>query len=343
MTQKGTQALKADFEKFLFRDLHPNIHLGTTTDRYSGWIGQVYSGERYAGRMSRRTRVVGDRSFVEETLPVESVEEYFEHFPILEVDYTFYRMLREKKGRPTQNFQVLKQYRQHMKADDSLVLKVPQAIFAQKLSREGKYSKNEDYLNAEAFQKQFYEPAVEVMGPMIRGFIFEQEYQRKADRLPPEKMAADLDHFFRSIPQDKRYHVELRTESYLSDPVFEILEKHGVGQVLSHWTWLPPLAKQFAKSGGKSFNSGKESVLRLITPIGIRYEEAYTKAFPFDKRVEGMMPPQMVEETVEILWAGVEKGIQMNLFINNRAGGNAPLIARDIAQEFLSKKSGARE
>ncbi len=337
MTQKGTRALNPDFENFLFRNLHPNVHIGTTTDRYSGWIGQVYSGERYAGKLSRRTRVVGDKSFVEETLPVESVKEYFGHFPVLEVDFTFYRMLREKTGRPTQNFQVLKQYRQHMKADDSLLLKVPQAIFAQKLSREGKYSINEDYLNAEAFRKQFYEPAVEVMGPMIRGFIFEQEYQRKADRLPPEKMAADLDHFFLSVPCDKRYHVELRTESYLSGPVFEILEKNGVGQVLSHWTWLPPLGKQFAKSGGKFFNSGKQSMIRLITPIGMRYEEAYSKAFPFDKMVAGMMQPKMVEETVEVFRAGVEKGMQMNLLINNRAGGNAPLIARQVAEKFLEK------
>ena len=67
----------------------------------------------------------------------------------------------------------------------------------------------------------------------------------------------------------------------------------------------------------------------------MRYEEAYTKAFPFDKMVEGMMPQRMVEETVEILQTGVRRGFQMNLLINNRAGGNAPLIARGIAEEFL--------
>jgi hypothetical protein len=61
----------------------------------------------------------------------------------------------------------------------------------------------------------------------------------------------------------------------------------------------------------------------------------YAKAFPFDKMVEGMLPPRMVEETVEILRAGVRRGFQMNLLINNRAGGNAPLIAERIAEEFL--------
>jgi uncharacterized protein YecE (DUF72 family) len=336
MAQKEAQAPRVDLDKFQFRGLHPKVHFGTTTDRYAGWIGQIYSEGRYDGKLLRRTRVLGGKPFVEETLPVESVEEYFEHFPVLEMDFTFYRMLRDDRGKPTQSFQVLKQYRQHMKEGDSLFLKVPQAIFAQKLSREGKYAQNEDYLNAEAFRNQFYEPAVEVMGSMIRGFIFEQEYQRKADRLPPEKMAAELEHFFRSIPQDKRYHVELRTESYLSAPVFKILEKNGVGQVLSHWTWLPPLGKQFARSGGRFLNSDGQGVIRLITPIGMRYEEAYSKAFPFDKMVEGMMPPKMLEEAVEVLGAGVAGGIHMNLLINNRAGGNAPLIARQVAERFIS-------
>jgi len=35
----------------------------------------------------------------EETLPVESVAEYFKHFPLLEIDYTFYRPLLEKDGK----------------------------------------------------------------------------------------------------------------------------------------------------------------------------------------------------------------------------------------------------
>ena len=54
-------------------------------------------------------------------------------------------------------------------------------------------------------------------------------------------MAAAQDKFFKEIPKDDRYHLELRTDLYLRDQIFEILEKHGVGEVLSHRTWLPPL------------------------------------------------------------------------------------------------------
>jgi len=42
-----------------------------------------------------------------------------------------------------------------------------------------------------------------------------------------------------------------------------------------------------------------------------------------------------VEDTVGIMRAAVEQGIQANVIINNRAGGNAPLIAQKIAERFV--------
>ncbi len=324
-----------NLETFHFRGLHPNVFIGTASDRYAGWIGQIYSRDRYSDRVSRRTNKVGGKSFVEEVLPVDSIEEYFHHFSVLEIDYTFYRPLLEKDGQPTQNYHVLRKYRQYMADGDSVILKVPQMIFAQKIRRKGELVDNEAYLNREMFTEQFYMPAVDVLGSTLAGFIFEQEYQRKQDRKPINKMTEDLDEFFEAIPKDDRYHIELRTESYLSNPVFAVLEKHGVGQVLSHWTWLPRLLKQFAKSGKRFLNSGGQCIVRLMTPIGMRYEDAYAKAHPFDKMVEGMLQPDMVEDTASLMKTGTEQGVRMNILINNRAGGNAPLIARRVAERFM--------
>jgi hypothetical protein len=120
---------------YRFRDLHPAILIETASDRYAGWIGQIYSEGRYEKGITRRSHKVGDKTFNEETLPVESVAEYFEHFGLLEIDYTFYRLLLKKDGKATQNFHVLKSYRQHMKEGDLLLLKVPQVIIARKLRR----------------------------------------------------------------------------------------------------------------------------------------------------------------------------------------------------------------
>jgi uncharacterized protein YecE (DUF72 family) len=324
-------------EAFQFRDLHPKIFMGTASDRYAGWIGQIYSMERYEGRISRRTNTVGGKSFVEETLPVESVEEYFEHFRVLEIDYTFYSLLMDEDGRPTRALHTLRGYRQHMKENDRVVLKVPQMISAQKVRQSNKYAENQMYLNADMFSKRFYEPAVEVFGGALSGLIFEQEYQRKQDRVPVKKMAEDLDRFFESVPKDTRYHIELRTDAYLSSPVFEVLEKHGVGQVLSHWTWLPPLRKQLAKADYRVFNSGRQRMVRLMTPIGTRYEDAYAKAHPFDKLVEGMLQAEMVRETADIMRRAIKDSVETSILVNNRAGGNAPLIAQKLAEQFLKQ------
>jgi hypothetical protein len=97
------------------------------------------------------------------------------------------------------------------------------------------------------------------------------------------------------------------------------------------------LRKQLAKADGRFFNAGNELVIRLMTPLGMRYEDAYAKAYPFDRLVEGMLQPQMVLETVEILKGAVEKGVLVNLIINNRVGGNAPMIAREIAGKLIPK------
>lgn len=58
-----------NIEKFKFRDLHPKIFMGTASDRYAGWIGQIYSPGRYDKRITHRTHKVGKQSFKEEVLP----------------------------------------------------------------------------------------------------------------------------------------------------------------------------------------------------------------------------------------------------------------------------------
>lgn len=321
-------------EEFNFRGLHPHVLMGTASDRYAGWLGQIYSPERYKARITRRKHVVGGRSFQEEVLPVDSVQEYFCHFRVLELDFTFYRPLLDKAGQPTQNLHVLKKYKDYLSEDNALILKAPQIVFAQKLMRSGKYIQNPDYLNPEIFTRQFHEPAVELLGDHLAGFIFEQEYQRKQDRCTAEEMAGRIDTFFGSIPKDDRYHVEFRTESYLSKPLFDVMEGHGIGQVLSHWTWLPSLLRQLSLSGSRFLKTGSQSIVRLLTPRGVRYEDAYARAHPFNELKDDMLGPRMIKETVEVMNRAVERKARINVIVNNRAGGNAPLIAERIAREF---------
>ena len=324
-----------EIDKFRFRNLHPKISIGTASDRYAGWIGQIYSKGRYENKIKSRSKKLSGKSFQEDVLPVESVEEYFQHFSFLEVDFTFYRLLLDGDSQPTTNYHVLSTYKKYLTEDDKIILKIPQVIFAKKLWRSGKFIENPDYHNTGVFIDQFYKPALDILGNSIKGFIFEQEYHVKKERLSPSENAEALDLFFDNIPQDDRYHIELRTAFYLSKQYFKVLEKYGIGQVLSHWTWLPPLSKQINYSKGEFFNFGNQCIIRLMTPRNMRYEECYKKAYPFDKKIEGMISTQMINDTVEITRFAIDQDIHMNITINNRAGGNAPIIAQEIAKRFI--------
>jgi hypothetical protein len=64
------------------------------------------------------------------------------------------------------------------------------------------------------------------------------------------------------------------------------------------------------------------------------YEDSYAKAFPFDKIVDGMINAEMIDDGIEIIKEGIKRRKKMVLIINNRAGGNAPMIAQQIAKRL---------
>ncbi|WP_246041735.1 DUF72 domain-containing protein [Desulfoglaeba alkanexedens] len=325
------------FANFEFRGIHPHLLFGTASDRYGGWLGQIYTRARYEGRISRRSVKLGSRSFTGEFLPVESVVEYFEHFEVLELDFTFYGLLQNPDGSPSRTFHALSAYARHLPEDARVLLKVPQAVFARRLRRGGKVVENPQYLDPVVFRRWFYEPACKLLSEKIAGFVFEQEYQKSGDRPAPQQVAREFDAFFGSVPGDSRYHVELRTDALLRPPVFDVLEARGVGVVLSHWTWLPPLSVQYERMAGRPFNRGRTCVLRLMTPRGVRYEDAYARTHPFDRIQEDMLDERMLDDTVAIARDALRRDMRVFVIVNNRSGGNAPLIVQRLALRFVSR------
>ncbi|MGO9689476.1 MAG: DUF72 domain-containing protein, partial [Syntrophobacteraceae bacterium] len=81
--------------------------------------------------------------------------------------------------------------------------------------------------------------------------------------------------------------------------------------------------------------AGRQAVIRLMTPIGTRYEDAYAKAFPFDRLIEEMIQPGMIPQTAGLMREALRNDVELNIIINNRAAGNAPLLAQRIIGEFV--------
>ena len=75
----------------------------------------------------------------------------------------------------------------------------------------------------------------------------------------------------------------------------------------------------------------------------MRYEDSYVQAYPFDKLVESMLQPEMILESVDLMMQAVNQGVLVNVISNNRAGGNAPLLAQLIAGKFLQRVAPAAE
>lgn len=67
----------------------------------------------------------------------------------------------------------------------------------------------------------------------------------------------------------------------------------------------------------------------------MRYDETYAKAYPFDKLVDDLFKPVMVDETVKLVQDMLAQDVVVYLIINNRAGGNAPIIAERVAERFM--------
>ena len=53
-----------------------------------------------------------------------------------------------------------------------------------------------------------------------------------------------------------------------------------------------------------------------------------------------MLNPKMVEDTAEIMREAINQDVSPNIIINNRAGGNAPRIAQEVAKKFVEIEEG---
>jgi len=137
--------------------------------------------------------------------------------------------------------------------------------------------------------------------------------------------------------EDTRYHIELRTEAYWVTPVFDVLKKHGVGLVFPIGPGCPSAEAvcqgrngvfQFRKPGGHPAHHSSADELRgILTPRPSRLQNG-----------PGMLDQEMIEDTAKIVNEAIKDKVQVNLIINNRAGGNAPLIAEKIAERLHSQK-----
>ena len=329
-------------DSYDFRGLSPAVRFGTASDRYAGWIGQIYP-ESYEAEVTSRNRKLGGQTYKERTVPIRSVTDYFEHFGVLELDFTYYRPLLDSDKTPSNNYFVLEQYASLAPDEARFLLKAPQSCFTRTLRRsrggEVSYDSNPEFLNSEAYLAQFLEPAIGILGARLDGIIFEQSYQRVSESPPPEQNVVELDDFFSDIPDEVQSHIEIRSPHLLTPDYFAWLEGRGIGFVFSHWTWLPPLRDQWARCGGRFSAANGAAVVRLLTPLRMPYAKAYEQAYPFDKPVDAIVNSKggrnMILDVTALAFQAKAQKATLNIIANNRAWGNSPRLAQAVATSLL--------
>jgi len=293
--------------------------------------------------MDRPARKLGGHTYEERTVPIESVTDYFRHFDVLELDFTFYRPLLEAGGERGSNWFVLQRYAEHAPDSAGFLLKAPQAYFARVLRKGRGYEPNPGFLDAEACRTRFLEPARDLLGDRLRGVIFEQEYQRKSESPDAGAYVAELAPFFDAVCREAPAHIELRSPHLLEPPYFDWLEDRGIGHVFSHWTWLPPLSTQWRMANERFTSSAGDAVIRLLTPLRMKYADAYAAAYPFDRPVPELCDTdqarRMVGDAAAIALEAAVRDATVIVVANNRAWGNAPALAQEVARRVLEAEA----
>lgn len=282
------------------------VFIGTSSWKYGGWCGQLYTPERYHW----------NGKFAEKRFESGCLAEYAEVFKTVCVDAAYYkfpdaRYLEKLTGPVPPDFQF------SFKVTDEITVK----RFTN-LPRFGPRAgqPNPNFLNADVFRSAFLEP-MRPFRAQVGVLIFEFSRFYPTDFARGRDFVAALDEFLAQLPSDWRYAVEIRNRLFLHPDYFAMLARHRIAHVYNSWTAMPPVSEQQALPGAQT--NPTLSVARFLLRPGRTYEEAVREFGPYD---------QVKEVNEEARRAGgrlIQRAAfsggreQAYIYVNNRLEGNA--------------------
>jgi uncharacterized protein YecE (DUF72 family) len=276
------------------------IHIGTSSWKYQGWMGQIYTPERYftRGRVS------------EKKFEAECLAEYGEVFPTVCGDFAFYQF-------PTPEYWA----RLFHSAPGRLkfAFKVPEEVTCRKFPAHARYGAragqtNPNFLNRELLEGAFLR-ALEPFVGRVSVLIFEFG---TFSGFP--QFLGELEGFLGGLPGGFRYAVEVRNPELLGREYFTTLRTHGVAHVFNAWTRMPEIGWQMEQPGAFTADF---SVTRALLRRGRSYEQAVAKFAPYTHT--GEEQPGVRESLRALIARERKSGREAFIYVNNRLEGNAPL------------------
>jgi uncharacterized protein YecE (DUF72 family) len=280
------------------------LYFGTSSWKYQGWLGSIYSEGRY------RTRGKHSKKKFEDSC----LAEYAATFPTVCGDFAFYQF-------PSAD------YWDRLFAATSpgflFGLKVPEDITVSTWPTHARYGTragegNRHFLDAATFDQFFARPLrphADRLGPLI----FEFGTFNKSTFPTPGDFLAQLDPFLAALPEGLRYAVEIRNPEYLIPDYLDLLKARGVAHVFNAWTRMPGLEDQAQLSDAFTADF---TVVRALLKKGRGYEQAVRSFEPYRQVQE---PNEGAREGMtRIAGSARARKVPAFFFVNNRLEGHAP-------------------
>ncbi len=280
------------------------IFVGGSSWKYEGWLGSIYSAERY--------RIKG--RFSQKRFEQECLSEYAETFPIVCGDFAFYQF-------PSPAF--WQRLFAQAPPPFQFAFKAPEEITLPKFPKQARYgirggNANNDFLNVDLFRTQFLDlirPYKEQIGVILFEFGAAIEKHFETAAVFAERLAV----FLGALPRDFRFAIEIRTPDFLDTPYFAVLKEHGMAHVFNSWTAMPELAEQISRP---DCFPADFTVARALLRTGRSYEEAVDLFAPY-KEVRDRND-EVRAALRQLLTRAKRRAEPTYVFVNNRLEGFAP-------------------
>ncbi len=282
------------------------VHVGTSSWKYPGWLGQVYDPARYAvrGRLS-------ERKFRDECL-----SEYATVFPTVCGDFAFYQFPSSEMW-AGMFAQVPKSFK--------FALKVPEYVTMERFPKLPRYGEragklNADFMDATLVQRELLDrlqPYRDKLGPLILEFSTVHDSQMRQ----PQTFADALARMLSRLPCDAyEWAVEVRNPEFLNgDGVYlDVLRDYGVAHVLNSWTRMPPVHEQMRNP---DVFTARHVVSRWLLKPGRTYAQAVEAFAPYETTKEPY--PEGRQAMRELIDRFVPDDRMFYAFVNNRFEGSA--------------------
>src|SRR3989454_1776899 len=291
--------------------LPPGIKFGTASWTVDGWTGDGYH-RSYRGAQ-----------------PAARLEEYVRYplFRTVGINSAFYESPSER---------ILHAYARALPEGYSCVVKVWDRITARRFIRDRRWGPlagqlNPDFLDARLFLDHVLAHYARAFSRHASCFVFQFQAMRGTDLLDAAEWAERLDRFFRQLPQDFRYAVELRNAELMTDHHGAVLQRHGVAHVFNSWTEMPPIGTQLHLPWTLT---APFTVARALLKPGRKYADAVRAFEPYDRVREVL--PELRRDLLGLMGEARRRGIEAVIHVNNRAEGNAPGTIRELAEQWIN-------